>query len=125
MDGQDLKLLDPLTFRRHLGIVPQVGLDTRSEVWLLSGVWQDCSLFNDTISYELISKLRARSTRSHEQPKAYNSLSLLPGFNIRYGRSEATDAEAAPSLACTDVHPCACIVMYAYIMSGVFMSSCM
>ena len=36
MDGQDLKLLDPLTFRRHLGIVPQVGLDTRSEFWLLS-----------------------------------------------------------------------------------------
>ena len=40
-------------------------------------------------------------------------LRLLPGFNIRYGRPEATDAEAAPSVACTDAHPYACVVMYA------------
>ncbi|CAE7369644.1 ABCB25 [Symbiodinium sp. CCMP2592] len=58
MDGQDLKLLDPLTFRRHLGIVPQ-----------------DCSLFNDTIS-----------------------------FNIRYGRPEATDAEVERAADLAQIH---------------------
>ncbi|CAE7610988.1 pphA [Symbiodinium pilosum] len=58
IDGQDLKLLDVLTFRRHLGIVPQ-----------------DCTLFNDTIS-----------------------------FNIRYGRPDATDAEVERAAELAQIH---------------------
>merc|ERR1719433_1478263 len=55
IDGQDLRSLDPASFRRHLGIVPQDG-----------------ALFNETV-----------------------------GFNIRYGRPEASaeDVEAAARLA--------------------------
>ena len=64
IDGQDVKTLD-LSFRRSLGIVPQ-----------------DCALFNDTISGGL----------------EWQAMPLRPlcvaGFNIRYARPDAADAEA-------------------------------
>lgn len=58
IDGQDVKLLDTLSFRRHLGIVPQ-----------------DCTLFNESI-----------------------------GFNIRYGRPGATDEEVERAARQAQLH---------------------
>lgn len=58
VDGQDVSRLDPLSFRRYLGIVPQ-----------------DCSLFNESI-----------------------------GYNIRYGRFDATDDEVESAARLAQIH---------------------
>lgn len=58
IDGQDLRHLDPASFRQHLGIVPQ-----------------DCALFNETV-----------------------------GFNIRYGRPEASEEEVRDAAASAQLH---------------------
>ncbi|CAE8630653.1 unnamed protein product [Polarella glacialis] len=57
-DGQDVRDLDPSSFRKYLGIVPQ-----------------DCSLFNDTV-----------------------------GFNIRYGRPDASDEEVERAARLAQIH---------------------
>jgi len=58
IDGQDVRQLDPASFRQHLGIVPQ-----------------DCSLFNETV-----------------------------GFNIRYGRPDASDEEVERAARLAQIH---------------------
>lgn len=58
IDGQDIRSLNPESFRRFLGIVPQ-----------------DCILFNETV-----------------------------GFNIRYGRPDATDEEVERAARLAQIH---------------------
>jgi len=58
IDGQDVRKLEPESFRQHLGIVPQ-----------------DCTLFNATL-----------------------------GFNIRYGRSDATEEELEQAVRAAQIH---------------------
>uniref|UniRef100_A0A7S4W8F4 Uncharacterized protein n=1 Tax=Alexandrium monilatum TaxID=311494 RepID=A0A7S4W8F4_9DINO len=58
IDGQDVRHLDPASFRQHLGIVPQ-----------------DCALFNETV-----------------------------GFNIRYGRPEASDEDVEAAARSAQIH---------------------
>merc|ERR1712194_617533 len=58
IDGQDVAAMDPKSFRKYLGIVPQ-----------------DCALFNETI-----------------------------GFNVRYGRPDATDAEVETAARAAQLH---------------------
>jgi len=77
LDGQDVKLLDSQSYRRHLGIVPQ-----------------DCTLFNESIGYNIrcgrLGASDAEVEHAAQQAQIHNHILSLPdGYNTAVGERGA------------------------------------